>query len=149
MMSPESVLASLARLGVRVEAVSGNRLRYHPASAVPPELIEQLRQHKMAILAMLRGQPADQPAATEPPAAQRELTLARQLAKTWADVRSQLEQLVLGLAEHRGYPRVQLASGVWLLPGRDPWRRFAANPCTQPSGLIRALEELLGRPVEG
>jgi hypothetical protein len=147
-MTPENLLAALGTLGVRVEAI-GDRLRYHPASVVPPELLEQMRRHKLAILALLRGQSADQPAATEPPTAPRELALARQLARTWTETRSQLEQLVLGTAERKGYPRVQLARGVWLLPGRDPWQRFAMSPCTRPEGLIRALEELLGRPAEG
>jgi hypothetical protein len=127
--------------------VIGDRLRLSPAEAIPPQLLEQLREHKPEILAMLRGQAADQPA--EPSTAQQELASARQLAKTWTDTRSQLSRLVLSLAERRGYPRIRLAPGVWLLPGHDSWHRFAANPCTQPSGLIRALEELLGRPVEG
>jgi len=127
--------------------VAGDRLRFYPAEAVPPELLEQMRRHKPEILALLRGQSAAQPG--EPSTAQQELSLAHQLAKAWADARSQLEQLVLGLAERKGWPRVQLARGVWLLPGHDSWHRFATNPCTRADGLIRALEELLGRPAEG
>jgi hypothetical protein len=146
MTTASSLLARLAALGVRLSA-AGDRLRFYPAEAVPPELIEQMRQHKPEILALLRGRAADQPA--EPSTAQQELSLAHQLAKAWTDTRSQLERLVLGLAERRGYPRVQLARGVWLLPGHDSWRRFVSNACTRPEGLICALEGLLGRPTEG
>jgi hypothetical protein len=146
-VTAKDLLADLTRRGVRF-AVIGDRLRLSPAEAIPPELLEQLRERKPEILALLRGQAADQPAATEPAGGQ-ELSSAHQLARAWADARGRLERLVLSLAERRGYPRVQLARGVWLLPGHDSWRRFVSNACTRAEGLIRALEELLGRPVEG
>ena len=54
-MSLAQLLLDLAARGIRLEA-SGDRLRFHPRSAVTPELIERLRDHKESLLAVLRGQ---------------------------------------------------------------------------------------------
>lgn len=47
------LLTELARLGIRLKA-DGERLRYAPKSALPPELAKRLREHKPAVLAYLR-----------------------------------------------------------------------------------------------
>ncbi len=47
-----NLLIDLARLGIRLEA-HGDRLRYHPRSALTPDLAEQLRTHKAELLAVL------------------------------------------------------------------------------------------------
>ncbi|MSR60039.1 MAG: hypothetical protein EXS05_20770 [Planctomycetaceae bacterium] len=57
-MSATELLLDLARLGIRLEA-SGNRLRYHPRSALTPDLANRLIAHKAEILASLRPGIAD------------------------------------------------------------------------------------------
>lgn len=52
-MTASDLLAELSRRGVTLTAV-GSRLRYHPRSAVTPELLAELRQHKPALLESLR-----------------------------------------------------------------------------------------------
>ena len=37
----------------------GDRLRYRPRSAVPPELMERMKAHKVEILAILRARISD------------------------------------------------------------------------------------------
>ncbi len=51
-MSPESILAELDRRGIELSA-SGNRLRFRPIEAVPPDLLEELRKHKPNLLRLL------------------------------------------------------------------------------------------------
>ena len=48
-MEAVEVLLQLEVLGVSLE-VAGDRLRYRPAHRVPPDVVEALRQHKLAIL---------------------------------------------------------------------------------------------------
>jgi hypothetical protein len=64
-MSAAHLLADVARLGVRLEA-HGDRLRYHPRSAVTPDLAERMKAHKAELLVLLRPMPHAVPA---PPAA--------------------------------------------------------------------------------
>src|SRR5262249_44641314 len=52
-MSTTKLLVELAKLGIRLE-VDGDRLRYHPRSAVTPALAERLKAHKNELLAILR-----------------------------------------------------------------------------------------------
>ena len=58
-MTPEALVAELRARGVELRAV-GDRLRYKPASALTPADVEVLRQHKAAVLALLRA--AERPA---------------------------------------------------------------------------------------
>jgi hypothetical protein len=58
MNSAAELLVDLARRGIRLEA-RGDRLRYHPQSAVTPDLLELLKADKAALLALLR--PAAEP----------------------------------------------------------------------------------------
>ena len=66
----EQILQRAQRLGIVLEA-QGDRLIYQPASKTPPDLVDELRDHKAEILAHLRpvgdGQtpPFDRPPATE------------------------------------------------------------------------------------
>ena len=53
------LLAELARQGVELTA-EGNSLRYHPRSAVTPELLGELRQHKSELLTLLSEDPRGQ-----------------------------------------------------------------------------------------
>jgi hypothetical protein len=55
-MTASDLLSDLQRAGVRLEAV-GERLRYFPRSAVTPELVARLREHKAELLAVLRPEP--------------------------------------------------------------------------------------------
>lgn len=52
-MNAESILAEFGRHGVRLR-VEGDRLIARPLSAVTPELREAVRQHKAALLDLLR-----------------------------------------------------------------------------------------------
>jgi hypothetical protein len=165
------LLAKLARLGVAV-TIDHGKLSCRPAALLPPELRREIVAHKCELAALLASKaeetgpdaaPAPQPA--EPPAsatgapdappadpgypADAELLLARQLAKSWSDTRAELERLVLSAAERKCWPRIQLDQGVWLLPGKQAWQRYAGNPCTTPDGLVRALEVLHGHPGAG
>jgi hypothetical protein len=54
----EALLAELRALGVEVVA-AGDRLRFKPVSGVTPELRERMLEHKDALLALVRGTPAD------------------------------------------------------------------------------------------
>ena len=50
-----TIISDLHALGVRIEA-HGDKLELAPASVIPPELVEQVRAHKPAVLAHLRWQ---------------------------------------------------------------------------------------------
>ena len=54
MSSAATILAELTRRGVRLEA-RGDKLRFHPKSAVPAELRQRMKQHKTALLTLLHG----------------------------------------------------------------------------------------------
>lgn len=71
-MTSTEVLDRLHELGVRVD-LNGTNVRMNPASKIPPDLLDEVRQHKAEIIQELRltygdGQPspADKPASTEP-----------------------------------------------------------------------------------
>lgn len=51
-------MADLAGRGIRLEA-HGDRLRYHPRSAITPDLVDRLRDHKAELLAILRPDAAE------------------------------------------------------------------------------------------
>ena len=53
-MKATQLMADLTRLGIRIEA-DGDRLRYSPRSAVTPDLADQMKSHKDALLAILQG----------------------------------------------------------------------------------------------
>lgn len=57
-MSATDLLVDLTRLGIRLEA-RGDRLRYHPRSAVTPDVADQMKTHKGELLAMLRSVDCD------------------------------------------------------------------------------------------
>jgi len=52
-MTASDLMRTLEARGIRLEA-SGGRLRYHPASALPPDLRESLIEHKVEVLALLK-----------------------------------------------------------------------------------------------
>jgi hypothetical protein len=70
-MGALEVLHQLEALGVTLEA-AGDRLRYRPASKVPPDLVEALREHKGELLTRLRPVGDGQPPPLERPPATRE-----------------------------------------------------------------------------
>jgi hypothetical protein len=168
------LLTKLASLGI-VVTIDRDKLSCRPASRLTPELRRAVlaNKHELAALLAEAAEPAADPAPkpAEPPAetpltdsgypaswdeplptkyqADAELLLAHQLGKDWLDARADLERLVLSAAERKNWPRIQLAPGVWLLPGKQGWQRYAGNPCTQPDGLVRALEVLHGHPATG
>lgn len=53
-MSALELYTLLTKHGVILEA-SGDRLRYSPKDALTPELVEQVRQHKRALVTLLEG----------------------------------------------------------------------------------------------
>ena len=53
-MEAERILEHARTLGVTVEAI-GNRLLYKPKDNAPAELVEELRQHKVEVLACLKA----------------------------------------------------------------------------------------------
>jgi hypothetical protein len=52
------ILKTLNSLGVAVRLIGPDRLRFQPASRIPPELITRIREEKPAILQALRPGPA-------------------------------------------------------------------------------------------
>ena len=52
-MNAPQLLTDLTRLGIQLEA-HGDGLRYSPRSAVTPYLVERIKTHKPALLAILR-----------------------------------------------------------------------------------------------
>jgi len=50
------ILETLSGLGVEVKLI-GDRLRFHPASRIPPDLVSQIREQKPAIIEALRSRP--------------------------------------------------------------------------------------------
>ena len=52
-MTASELITTLERRGIKLEACEG-RLRYHPASALSPELRESLIEHKVEVLALLK-----------------------------------------------------------------------------------------------
>ena len=58
-MSVNALIADLAKLGIRLEA-NGDRLRFHPRSAVTPDLAQRMKAQKQELLEVLRAgaQPA-------------------------------------------------------------------------------------------
>ena len=59
-MSAAELLMDLGLLGIRLQA-DGDRLRYHPRSALTPDLLARLKAHKADVLALLRPTPDDAP----------------------------------------------------------------------------------------
>ncbi len=57
-MTPESILQRLQSQGVELQA-AGDRLRFRPVEAVPPELFAELREHKAELLGLLGDRVAD------------------------------------------------------------------------------------------
>ena len=53
--SLSEVLSALSRLGAHLE-VAGDKLRFRPKGAVPPELVEVMRQRKAEILTALQSE---------------------------------------------------------------------------------------------
>ena len=62
-MNVGSLLDELHSLGVTLEA-HGDRLRFWPVNAVPPDLVEHLRANKQEVLAHLERHPATDQAPT-------------------------------------------------------------------------------------
>ena len=60
MTTAATLLKDLAARGVRVEA-AGDRLRFHPRSAVTDDLLARLRDHKAELLRLLAGGSGDPP----------------------------------------------------------------------------------------
>ena len=54
-MDAQAIWEEARRLGISLRVV-GDRIRYRPKSAAPPDLVEALYQHKAEILAVLVGQ---------------------------------------------------------------------------------------------
>ena len=87
-MNAADLLLDLDRRGIRLEA-QGDRLRYHPRSALTPELLARLKAHKADLLAMLR--PATKAASARPAAtwdapATPTAPVCRCGSTTWRDV---------------------------------------------------------------
>jgi hypothetical protein len=88
-MSADELLLELDQRGIRLEA-AGDRLRYHPRTALPPELLARLKTLKGDVLALL-GRSAT-PTARLPPlascqvAAERTETVCPCGARTWQDM---------------------------------------------------------------
>lgn len=55
MMTATEIMSELARRGVHLEP-HGDRLRFRPVDAVPPDLLQALRDRKPEILAVLQSQ---------------------------------------------------------------------------------------------
>jgi hypothetical protein len=53
------LLESLRNLGVAVWVVGPDRLRFEPASKIPPEMVPRIREQKPAILEALRNRLAE------------------------------------------------------------------------------------------
>ena len=51
-MTAIDIIQDLRRRGVELQA-AGDRLRFRPAGAIPPDLLERLREHKAEIIAAL------------------------------------------------------------------------------------------------
>jgi hypothetical protein len=101
-MTAAKLLADLALRGIRLEA-HGGRLRFHPRSAVSPDLLGELKTHKAVLLARLCQAP-DAAGAVSPPA--------------WSQ--AEAEGLLAEL--HRAMIRVEWAVGA----GKAPPVRLAA-----------------------
>ncbi len=59
-MHASSILERLSTLGVKVQ-VAGDRLRLEPASRVPPDVLDAVREHKGELLAFLSPRPTATP----------------------------------------------------------------------------------------
>ncbi len=60
MKSPAAIVADLAKRGIRLEP-HGDRLRFHPRSAVTPELASWLAPRKTELISWLRARDAARP----------------------------------------------------------------------------------------
>ena len=66
-MTVVELLAEFGRLGIRLEA-QGERLRFHPRSAMTSELLSRLKAHKGELLTLLRPtESPTRPAVDAPP----------------------------------------------------------------------------------
>jgi hypothetical protein len=85
-MNAADLLLDLGRLGIRFEA-DGERLRYFPRSALPPDRLNLLKKHKAELLATLRPTPdlAHSAPTCEAPA-QSSKAVCRCGSTTWRDV---------------------------------------------------------------
>lgn len=57
-MAAIEILETLQRLGISVEAIGPDRLRFQPASRIPTDLIPRIRESKAEILKVLSMRPA-------------------------------------------------------------------------------------------
>jgi hypothetical protein len=52
-MNPILLIDTLAKLGIKLEVVGGNTLKYYPKSLVPPTILELLKNHKQSLIETL------------------------------------------------------------------------------------------------
>jgi len=140
------LLVELFRRGVTVKA-DGDKLRFFPRSKLTPELVEQLRQHKGAILKTLSrvlvpARPAKPSTGPTLDTADETLPAPRESAGSvdagWLDGGDELPDLEpcpqcggLELWESCGWPR--------------PWLCLRCDPPTRALRLLDALEQIRAR----
>ncbi len=119
-MTPYALLAELRRRGVELVA-AGDRLRFRPATAMPLELIEVLRGHKAALLALVAYRDA----------LRRRLTAQGQEADP-AEVR-QVHQEILRRIDEVGEPTATQLRQQW---AREWWQETWRCPLCGESGVF-------------
>jgi len=134
------LLAKLRRVGVRLTR-DGDNLRIKAERTPPAELLEQVRQRKAQLLALLaQSDTPDRPAQTPArPSAQAPVQPSAQAPTDWRATLDRLtrdalaiQRAILAEGERRGFPAVSLGPGRTLGPGRLAWEAFAHSSYPAP-----------------
>jgi len=118
------LLAVVRGHGVEVNR-RGDQLLLHPANRLPAEVLEQVRQRKAHLLALLA-----QPDAPDRPA-QAPTDWRATLDRLTHDALA-IQQAVLAEGERRGFPAVSLGPGRTLSRGRLAWEAFVRSSYPTP-----------------
>ena len=118
------LLVAIEGHGVEVNR-RGDQLLLRPANRLPAELLEQVRQRKAHLLALLA-----QPDAPDRPA-QAPTDWRATLDRLTHDALA-IQQAVLAEGERRGFPAVSLGPGRTLSRGRLAWEAFVRSSYPTP-----------------
>jgi len=118
------LLAELRRAGALLTR-DGDNLRIKAERTPPAELLEQVRQRKAHLLALLA-----QPDAPDRPA-QAPADWRAALDRLACDALA-LQRAILAEGERRGFPAVSLGPGRTLGPGRPAWEAFVRSNYPAP-----------------
>ena len=125
------LLAELRRAGVRLTR-DGDNLRLKAERTPPAELLEQVRQRKAQLLALLAEWTPPEATPSERPSEADGLAELRAALDRLARDALAVQRAILAEGERRGFPAVSLGPERTLGPGRLAWAAFVRTNCAVP-----------------